>query len=179
MDRTSAIHSSFNIDTPPPKNDELEQREIILIDSITVDRDNKGAISTEIISNDKIILVLDSDVSKQQTSPSASKGFLNESSEANKLKYALFSVNKPLTTKTIIQNQGKLTNFFPIVRQSPVSNLTAKIDMDCPNYIVDASAKGTTLSIFNAILEHEDNMIDEEFPAEYDPLLTNLSSKNG
>ena len=68
MDRTSAIHSSFNINTPPPKNDELEQRDIILIDSITVDRDNKGAISTEIISNDKIILALISDVSKQQKS---------------------------------------------------------------------------------------------------------------
>ena len=51
--RTSAIYSSFNLDTPSLENDELEQRDIILPESITVDRDNKGLISNEIISNEK------------------------------------------------------------------------------------------------------------------------------
>ena len=37
---------SFNLDTPPSENDGLEPRDTILSDSITVDRDNKGLIST-------------------------------------------------------------------------------------------------------------------------------------
>ena len=90
----------------------------------------------------------------------------------------LFSVNEPLTTKTIVQKQGKLTNFFPIVHQSPVSNLTVRIDMAYPNYLVDASTKGTIPGNSIAILEHEEHNIDEESTAEYDPLLTNPSSTN-
>ena len=50
----------------PSENIELEPRDIILLDSITVDRDNNGFISHEIISNDKTNLASDSDVPKNK-----------------------------------------------------------------------------------------------------------------
>ena len=50
----------------PSENIELEPRDIILPESITVDRDNKGLISNEIISNDKTNLASDNDVSKSK-----------------------------------------------------------------------------------------------------------------
>ena len=66
VDRTSAIYSSFNRNTPPSENDESEPRYTILLDRITVDRDNNGLISNEIISNDNINLASASDVSKKK-----------------------------------------------------------------------------------------------------------------
>ena len=66
MDRTSEICPSFNLDTPPSENGELESRDTIFPDSISVDRDNKGLISNEIISNDKTNLAYDNDVSKSK-----------------------------------------------------------------------------------------------------------------
>ena len=161
MDRTSAIYSSFNLSTRPSENDTLEPRDIILPDSITVDRDNKGLISHKIISNDTPNLASDSDVSQKQISPSVSNGFTHASIEANNLECDLFSVTEPLTTKTIIQKQGKLTNSFPIVHQSPVSNLITRLDKAYPNYLVDTFTKGIIPSISIAILEHEEHTIDE------------------
>ena len=85
----------------------------------------------------------------------------------------LFNIHDSLPTKTIIQKQNKLTNFFPIVHQLRISNLTAGIDMAYPNYLVDASTKDSEPSIFIVILEHEEHNIDEESTSEHDPLLTN------
>ena len=153
MDRISEISSLFNLDTPPSKNNTLESRDIILPDSITVDRDNKSIISHDIISNNKSNLASDGDVSQKQTPSSISLGLTHASIDANNLECDLFSVTEPSTTNTILQKQGRLTNFFPIVHQSPVSNLTARIDQAYPNYLVNASTKGIVPSISNAILE--------------------------
>ena len=172
VDRTLAISSSFDLDTPPSENDTVEPRDIILLDSITIDRDNKGLISHEIISNDKSNLASADDVSQKKTPSFVSLGLTHASIEANNWECNLFSVTEPLTTKTILQKEGKLTSFFPIVHQSPVSNLTARIDKAYPNYLVDASTKGIVPSIFNAILAHVEHNIDEESTTKHDPLTT-------
>ena len=117
-------------------------------------------------------------MSQKQTPSSISLGLTHTSIDANNLECDLFSVTEPSTTNTILQKQGRLTNFFPIVHQSPVSNLTVRIDMAYPNYLVDASTKGTIPGNSIAILEHEEHNIDEKSTAEQDPLLTNPSSKN-
>ena len=170
--RQTSISSSFDLDTPPSENDIVEPRDIILTDSITIYRDNKGLISHEIISNDKSNLASAGDVSQKKTPLFVSLGLTHASIEANNLEYDLFSVTEHLITETILQKQDKLTSFFPIVHQSPVSNLTARIDKAYSNYLVDASIEGIVPSIFNAILAHEEHYIDEESTAKHDPLIT-------
>ena len=102
VDRTSAIYSSFNIDTPPSDNDELEPRDIILTDGTTVDRDNKGIITSEITSKDRINLDFDNDVSKRQTTQFVSKEYIHVLIEVNKLECDFFSVNETTTITKII-----------------------------------------------------------------------------
>ena len=88
----------------------------------------------------------------------------------------LFRVNETLKVKNNIQKQRKLTTFFPIVHQAPVSHLTTRIDTVSPNNIVHASINGIIPSIPIAILEHEEHNIDENSTTEPDPLLTKHQS---
>ena len=81
-------------------------------DRITIDRDNKGQLSHEIISNDKSNLASAGDVTQKKAPSFVSLGLTHASIEANNLEFDLFSVTEPLTTKTILQKQGKLTIYF-------------------------------------------------------------------
>ena len=56
--------------------------------------------------------------------------------------------------------------------------MTARTEKTYPDYLVGASTKGLVPSMSNAILDHEEQNIDEESTDTHDPLITNPSSNN-
>ena len=104
------------------------------------------------------------------------RGFAHASITANTLDCNLFRVNETITTNNSIQKQRKLTTFFPIVHQAPVSHLTTRRDTAYPKQIVHAFTNGIILSIPIAILEHEGHTIVENSTAEPDPFITKHQS---
>ena len=172
VNRTLEIYSLPNMDTPPYETDELETRDIKLTAITKVARDKKGIIIiSEILSKDRTNLDLDSDGKKK--TPSVSNDFIHESPEVNTLDHDIFSLNETIiSNKNNIKKQSTLTNFFPTIHQSPIPNSKVGIDMEYHQYIVDDSPKGHALKISNAILEHEENTIDEDYNTKQDLIPT-------
>ena len=99
------------------------------------------------------------------------RGFTHVSIAANILDCDLFRVNETIITNNNIQKQRKLTTFFPIVHQAPVSHLTTRRDKAYPKQIVHAFTNDILPSTPIMILEHEE-IIDENSTAELDPFIT-------
>ena len=97
--------------------------------------------------------------------------FTHASTAANTLDCDLFRVNETITPNNHIQKQRKLTTFFPIAHQAPVSHLTTRSDKAYPKQIVHAFTNDILPSTSIAILEHEE-IIDENSAAELDSFIT-------